>query len=200
MRGKIEIKPGFFLFLAVAVLVEGLRFAVLVILAASIHELGHCAAIWLCGGRIRTVRMGHTGAEILLDGPMSYNRDMLIALAGPTASILAAMAAGRAYAATGSEGTTLFAGLNMLYGLFNLLPLSVMDGGRFLFSLCSAALGPFRARKMAAFIDAAGVALLFTAGVYAFAQTGGNLTLLLCSVFLLDACCKSSKNSVNFHH
>ena len=200
MRTRIEIKPGFFLVLAAAILMEGLDFAGLVLLAASLHELGHCAAIRLCGGRIQALRMGHTGAEILFDGRLGYLQDMLIALAGPAASLLAALAVDAAYGQSGSEAATLFAGLNLLYCLCNLLPLSVLDGGRFLFALCSAVLGPFHAGRIASVIDAAGSALLFAAGVYAFAKTGGNLTLLLCSVFLLDACCKSSKNSVNFHH
>ena len=103
------------------------------LLAAALHECGHWTAIVLLGGRVRTLRLSAVGAEMALDTscPLSYTKEALAAFAGPAVNLIltALCAQTRWY---------LFAGLNLSLGLFNLLPVRMLDGGRILSCLLNA--------------------------------------------------------------
>ena len=103
-------------------------------LAALVHELAHCAAVWLCRGRIRSVTLGGLGS-VLEVSPMHPGKEALCALAGPLGSFSVILIADYFPEA---------ALCALVQGIYNLLPFYPLDGGRILRilfseSLCSAA-------------------------------------------------------------
>jgi len=145
--------------------------------AAAAHELGHLAAIYTLRGRVRCLRLTAVGAELRLEGTMSYSRELLCALAGPLVNLLLAFGAARL-------GWLVFAGLNLVLALFNLLPLSMLDGGRALSCLTALLLGPERARRLLVCIDTVLAAALLACGSTAL-LAGGNVTMPLVGAWLL---------------
>ena len=88
--------------------------------AALIHELCHIAAICLLGGRVQAVVIGPFGAKIHIKD-IDGTREALCALAGPAGSFLCLMFL-RQFPVFGLCG--------LVQGIFNLLPVYPLDGGR----------------------------------------------------------------------
>ena len=126
---RAQITPGFWLLCALIWAMEpGLLLPTA--LAATCHELGHCAALKLTGNGVARLRLSALGAELTPRRPLSYSQQLPVALAGPAVSFLCAFLAAK-------WGFFLFAGLSLALGIFNLLPIAPLDGGRAFWSLCA---------------------------------------------------------------
>ncbi len=154
--------------------------------AAVLHECGHFLAVKLCGGRIEMLRLSLIGAEIVLAGtPMlPHSKEVAIALAGPAMSVLGAAAASLLGTLLFYDDLYVFAGVSLLLGLFNLLPVRILDGGRAISSILELHLGQERADSIAFLLSLLGCMLITSFGVYVFMSTGYNITMLFIAVFL----------------
>lgn len=179
--GRVEVTGGFLLLLAWLNYRDTQGLLMPALCAAGVHELGHWAAIRLLGGRVERLRLCAAGAEMRLESSMSYGRELLCVLAGPAVSLLLAWVAAR----QGGERAFVFAGMSLVLGCFNLLPLSVLDGGRCLLCLTQLLLGPDRAQRLQQVVDWGAVALILAAGTMILG-VGGNVTLLVIALWL---CC-----------
>lgn len=185
-RGRVEVTGGFLLLMAWLNYCDTQKLLYAALCAAVAHELGHLAAIYALGGRVCRLRLTAAGAELRLEGTMSYGRELLCALAGPLVNLLLAYAAAQA-------GWLVFAGLNLALALFNLLPLSVLDGGRALSCAVAVLCGPEAAQCLLRWTDGmlAVVLLLCGGGVL---LAGGNVTLPVVGTWLLGSfLCRQKK-------
>lgn len=118
-------------------------FAVIGIFASIVlHELGHSLVARRYGMEMRGITLHmFGGAAELEDEPTSPSAEFWVAAAGPATSFgLAAVLRLGAFAAAGLSSTELpietllryLAGLNLVLGIFNLLPAFPLDGGRIL--------------------------------------------------------------------
>ncbi len=117
---KITVKAGFYLYCALLMLVLPLRWVCAALMAATIHELWHIAAIKLCRVELLQVEIGALGAK-LHTGPMTYKQELICALAGPVGA-LTMLLASRWLSATSF--------CCAVHSVCNLLPLYPADGGR----------------------------------------------------------------------
>lgn len=111
--------------LALALLVLPLPWLLAAVTAALFHELCHGAAVLALGGTLGAIQLGGRGATMEVGG-LSIGRELLAAAAGPL----------------GSLGLLLFSRFfprlslcGLVQGLYNLLPIYPLDGGRMLFCL-----------------------------------------------------------------
>lgn len=91
--------------------------------ACIIHELGHIVAIRLTGGCIREISLSFLGIKISADPASTRAKGLAVLLSGPAANLLT----GGICLRLGIFG--FFARFSIAEGLFNLLPLSFLDGG-----------------------------------------------------------------------
>ena len=116
----MEITAGFCILWALMILVLPVDVLLAAAGAAAVHELCHALAVRLTGGQVLglTLRAGGLTMEV---SPMPPGRELLCALAGPAGSLLLAMLP-----------VPKLALCALIQGMFNLLPLEGLDGGRIL--------------------------------------------------------------------
>lgn len=122
MARRVDILPQALLLWALMLLVLPLRWLLGAVAAAMVHELWHLLAIRLSGGMVRGIRIGAGGVKMDVDF-MPPRRELLCALAGPLGSFSLLLAA---------KWLPVTALCGFIQGVFNLLPVFPMDGGRVL--------------------------------------------------------------------
>ena len=170
-----------YLYLALLLLILPLKWLAAAIIAGAVHEFCHFLAVRLCGGRVARFRFSFRGA-IMEAGGLCPAQELLCVLAGPA----------------GSLGLLLFAQIfprmaicGGMQGLFNLLPVYPMDGGRIL----RAAAGE-RASEIVSLITSS---VLAGTGIYlTFFQNIGPIPALVSLIILSkqNISCKSGKLTV----
>lgn len=168
---------GFVFFTAGSLGVFGI---VLAFASVLVHELGHAVVARRLGVRIAGIDLGFLGgAAQMVDPPRSSRDEMAIAAAGPAVSLGIAVAGFGLGALTGVNVLTTLGWINLILGVFNLLPAFPMDGGRVLRAALVPRMGYRDATRLAVKI-ARGFVVLFAIGALLL----GHLQLLILAVFL----------------
>lgn len=151
------------------------------------HECGHLAALAAFRVPVEGVSLGAFGATICARTErLSYGRELLATLSGPAVNLICAPLIGALARQNGWAWGYLFAGAHALLGVYNLLPVPPLDGGRALYLLIAWRFGPDAGERAA---TAAGLlcALALTAlGAYLALAHGGALFLLAAAGLLKE--------------
>ena len=176
---KLEISGGCLFILALLFYFDEQWLLLRAIPACIAHECGHLAAIHLLNGEVRSIRIGITGAEIKMAGQLhfSYWGEILTAAAGPVVNLVLAYLTSPVF--------PVFGGVNLILGLFNLLPVLPMDGGRIIYYGLSMVLGEDRALRFSQRWAVLAATATGTAGGIVLWRSGYNFTLLLIGIWLL---------------
>ncbi|MFO0888978.1 MAG: site-2 protease family protein [Isosphaeraceae bacterium] len=159
-----------------------------------LHELGHALMARRFGIETVNITLYPIGGVARLTRmPRAPGAELLIALAGPAVNFaIAAALIGLGFAGLADFGTESGLGgflggllvVNLMLGLFNLIPAFPMDGGRILRAVLSGWLGRGRATSVAATIGRT-LALLF--GIYSLLPWQFNLLHVALAVFIYFA-------------
>lgn len=184
MRLRFTCSKGFLLILAILIYVDGQHIVLWSLFACIIHEAGHWITIHLMGGNIQELRLTVVGAEMKLDprNSFSYGREVVVALAGPAFNLLAA------WICILGEWH-LLAGLNLCFGILNLLPIFPLDGGRAL-TFAFEALDLTATDTVIRGISIVFSGILLGLGFFAW-RTWGNITLFFAAIWLIVGMLKS---------
>jgi Zn-dependent protease len=187
----IDVNLSFLFMLGLVFLVWGGLSSVFVVLVAFasvlLHELGHAVTARRLGVPVAGIELHFFGGAAKMVGqPKTANDEVLIAAAGPAVSFALGVAGLIAGAGLGALGLGAAAALfqllgwiNVIIGVFNLVPALPMDGGRILRALLTRKVPFARATEISVRI-ARGVALaLAITGVVTL-----HLYLILLAVFL----------------
>ena len=117
---QVDIRAGFCIFLAFLCLTLPLPWLAAAMTAAVIHETCHILAVFLSGGTIQRMIIGVHGAVIDASS-LPVLPHLICILAGPAGSLLLALI---------GNSLPRLALCGLVQGLFNLLPLYPLDGGR----------------------------------------------------------------------
>lgn len=127
-QGKcFEIVPRFYLYMSLLLLAVPIRWIVALLVAISIHELGHFILIKVLGASVTGIRIDVGGAAIESTFRNAIE-EMICAAAGPIFSI-AAVLLSRKYPE--------IAICACVQAAFNLLPILPLDGGRIIACMLS---------------------------------------------------------------
>lgn len=161
------------------------------LLAASLHEGGHLLAASCIGMPVRRLTLDFTGGNLeFYRKTTSYSQDLLLCLSGPAVNFLFVTLC------VLFHWNPVFLAAHLLLGLFNLLPILPLDGGRAVFSFLSGIWGPFSACRMMSYLSIVTASLVCVIGVWIAAQQSGNPNLLFLGLWLLIG----SLRSCNLRH
>lgn len=118
----LEISPWSCILAATCILLLPFRLLIAALASAVFHELCHLLAMKLFSVPVLGIRIGTFGM-VIRSGYMTPGQELLCAAAGPAGSLLLLLSA---------EVFPLLAFCGLIQGLFNLLPIYPMDGGRIL--------------------------------------------------------------------
>lgn len=165
----------------------GAMVAVALFASVLLHELAHAFVALRKGGQVRDITLLMIGGvSNVTELPRQPRHEALMALAGPIASAVIAAFFFALYVVLGvTELHSLrfaffyLAGLNLVLGLFNLVPAFPMDGGRILRGLLATRMGAVRATQVAAALGKGFAVLFALVGFWTF-----NFFLLLIGFFI----------------
>lgn len=185
-----EVSASFYALISVLLFFDEQNIVPWALFACSLHEMGHLMAIYTLGGKVSVIRLSLVGAEIIPNRNtlFSYVEEILIILAGPLTNIsvfLCGLAFSRQYP---NEKLHLFCGLNLMLGLFNLLPVASLDGGRLLRMTIAKYFHILLAERIYQSISKVLASLLLLGGIFLAVTQHGNITLIIMAVWLLIAC------------
>ena len=145
--------------------------------AVLLHEAGHLAAMALLHRAPGRIVFHAFGIDMEEGGLQSYRSDGLISLSGPLSNLCAGLLL--------LPFWKRFALLNMMMGVFHLLPVFYLDGGRCAYSFLCAKREKEKAEKVLYVLS---FVTLFAVGTGAFCvliYAKGNFSLLLLWVYLM---------------
>lgn len=151
------------------------------ICAAVFHETGHIFLLLLLRDIPEKIHISLYGIRIerIEKVNISYFSEMLIVLAGPFFNILIALVM-----SFFEKDMAVSVKMNVALALFNLLPLSPLDGGRALFYFLCRTKNEILAKKTVKIITALGIIPLTVTGIIIFIYDKSNYSLLLSTVYI----------------
>ena len=176
MRG-LNISPGAVLLFSALYFFCGAEELAALLIAVITHELGHIAAIYLCGGRLHGLRISASGLCIDYSGTNSASGELTALLSGPAAGFVLAYAASRIGNANGNTLLLKTAGFSLILSVYNLLPALPLDGGRALECLLNAGNSGCSGTVLGVSGFVTGIALI-TIGLYLMHELTGAAVFL----------------------
>lgn len=154
--------------------------------AALLHEAGHLICLKRCGETPRELRLGFAGMEIVRakGQGLSFTQEALAALAGPAVNLflfalLLTCGAWRQDARLAEAAL-----VNLSLALFNLLPVSALDGGRALYFCLCRRYSMRTARRAVAVLSTLCLLPCAFLGFFFLLRSGYNVSLLLAVGYL----------------
>lgn len=160
--------------------------AVISVCAALLHELGHLLCLFWFGETPQSLKLGLTGMEIVRakGQRLSFSREIAAALAGPLVNLLLFFVLA-VWSGQGSNARMLeAASVNLLLALFNLLPVSALDGGRALYFFLCRFCAMQTAQRIVTALSILCLLPCAFSGFYLLLRSGYNFSLLLVTVYL----------------
>lgn len=123
---KVKINLQIFIFAIIFYFTKQIKIYTILMIFALIHELGHLIAGLLLGLKAKSINIMPFGLSLNFEdySNKSLLKKLIIALAGPLTNLIIIILG----IYNGWENEIIYA--NMLIGLFNLIPLYPLDGGR----------------------------------------------------------------------
>lgn len=164
----------------------GAVLAVALFASVALHELAHTLVAMRFGGKVNAITlMLLGGVSQIASLPRQPRVEGIMAVAGPLTSLALGglLLALDQLIPNSAADLRMFvfylASMNLLVGLFNLLPAFPMDGGRVLRALLAGRMAPGRATAIAAAVGKAAALVMGLAGLWT-----GSFLLILIAVFV----------------
>ncbi|OKP76362.1 Zn-dependent protease [Paenibacillus sp. P3E] len=191
IRGiELSLHPLFVLIMLLSVITGQFLELLTLFTIVFIHELGHVCAALLCGVHVKSIQLLPFGGVAVMEdhGRLNATREIGIAVAGPLQNLLLIlMAYGLQQAGYGSSGfLAYFIQANAIIGLFNLLPVLPLDGGKIFQATLSLLLPYYVTLLWCGRVSIAASVLVVLYSILPLGTGGGlRLNLLMIGAFLL---------------
>lgn len=152
--------------------------------AIFIHESGHMLAMWAAECQLRAIRLIPTSVQIVRGFSPKRGGELAITLCGPAANILMFCVLGANYLFFKNAQSLTFSLLNLVIALFNLMPVSGLDGGTVLAIILSRFTDIYRAERIVKIVTAVCAFAAFLFGVYLWVSDNANISVFIVAIYL----------------
>ncbi len=176
-----------FLFCATAcfmLVIDRTGFIIPTLFAVFIHEIGHMLAMWAADCQPRAIRLIPTSVQIVRGFSLKKYGEVAITVCGPVANLVIFGTLFVNYLIFKSEQSLVFSLLNLVIAIFNLLPVSGLDGGTLLTIFIAKFTDIYKAESIVRIITAVFAAAAFLIGVYLWVSGTVNISVFVVAVYL----------------
>lgn len=152
--------------------------------AVLAHETGHLLAMWAADCQPRSIKLIPTSVQITRGFSPKKHGEAGIAFCGPAANLVLFGALMANYSAFKNEQSLNFAALNLVIALFNLLPVSGLDGGTLLTIFIAKFTDIYKAESIVRIITVAFAFVAFLLGVYLWVSGTVNISVFIVALYL----------------
>ena len=152
--------------------------------AVFMHEMGHLFCMWVTDCAPKSVRLIPASVQIRTGIGSSYKRDIAVAICGPAVNFLLFAILYFNYLAYSNETVLYYALLNLIIGLFNMLPVKGLDGGTILYSLLVKKLEMNRAILIMRLITLILAVVVLVIGITLSVKGKLNVSVYIISIYL----------------
>lgn len=174
----------FSLIITVMIAFDKTGYAIPLLLSVLAHEGGHLAAMWISDCAPRRVRLVPAAVEITVPVGTPYKHDLAVTLCGPAVNILLFVTMWLNFMFYKNSLTLVYAAVNLAVALFNLLPVSGLDGGNVLYIIISRKHGAEKACLTLKILTLAVAAILVTTGVFLIVKGNFNPSFFITALYL----------------
>ena len=189
---KIKISFLFFAVLTLLFIVDTKGLAVISLLCAALHEMGHILAMICFKNTPDEIVLGIFGIRMQQNKyTLSDLQQGVVVLCGPLVNIALSMISLLISLALEGDTMLMVSAVNLVMALFNLLPIMPLDGGRILTLLLNRFFSERTAQKIMRITCVLLLFALVVSGAFLAIQTGFNVSLLATGAYLCALCIKS---------
>ena len=153
--------------------------------AIVLHEMGHLFMMWILECSPKRIKLIPASVQITAPFQKRYRNDFLVAACGPFVNILLFLTLYFNYLVFKNEVTLYFALLNLVIGVFNLLPLKGLDGGTLLFCILEKSKGPDKAAVILKIITLVLAVAIILAAVTLTVRGKINISIYIMGIYLV---------------
>ncbi|MCH5202303.1 MAG: hypothetical protein J1F17_03765 [Oscillospiraceae bacterium] len=146
-------------------------------LASFFHEIGHLSALLLLKQKVDEIKFSVFDIKIKSTCFVGFSRELIIVLSGVTMNFLLCIFLYRII--------PLFSLANLFIGIFNILPVSTLDGGQALKLILCNFLSQKKANLIINILTVIVSIPIFTLGIIILFNTGYNFSFLLLGIYLI---------------
>lgn len=184
---KTEIYVSFLFaaFILIMLLFDKTGLLIPTLFASLIHETGHLFAMWCLDCQPRKIRLIPASVQIVRSFCFKRNGEIKIAIMGPICNLVLFFVLFLNFLIFKNEGVLTFGILNLVIGVFNLLPVSGLDGGVILEGILEKKTDPYKAKSYVRLLTVFLSFVFFVLGVYLWVSESLNISFFIVAVYLL---------------
>lgn len=152
--------------------------------AVFIHESGHLLAMWAADCQPKQIRLIPSSVQIVRGFSPKRCGEIAVTVCGPAANLVIFGVLFVNYFIFKSEQSLTFAILNLVIAIFNLLPVSGLDGGTLLAAVIARFTDIYKAERIVRIITAVFAFVAFLLGVYLWVSGTVNISVFIVAVYL----------------
>ena len=153
--------------------------------AVFMHETGHLFMMYLRESAPKCIKLIPASVQITKSFTSNYKSDILISLSGPVVNIFLFFVFYFNYKCHQNITTLYIAFLNLIIGVFNLLPIKGLDGGTVFYCILCKYTSVFKAERILNLISFLSGLLLIALAVVLTLNGKVNISLYIMGVYLL---------------
>jgi len=152
--------------------------------ASLVHEGGHLLCMWATDSQPKAIRLIPTSVQIVRAFSLKHKTEAAILACGPAANLAFFVALFVNYRIFESNQSLVFAVLNLVLAVFNLLPVSGLDGGSLLTLALARFVDIYKAESIVKLITLAFAFVMFLLGVYLWVSKTVNISVFIVAAYL----------------